>query len=261
MVAYRIPKQLYFNWFIDCYDFLQLKPKFSKIPNLGLNIFYPRSHCVSCKHQISCWDNIPVISYLILLGKCRYCHHKIGNSYLLTELLSIVAALVVAIKFGINIKLILALLFTWMLILQSLIDFKEYIIPDELTLPMLWLGLMVNHFSLFCNLSQAVFGAAAGYMVFFIIFWIFKLVTGKEGMGYGDFKLLAMLGAWLGYDKLLWIVLIASGLGSLVGLFLIFYTKRSKNQPLPFGPYLSIAGWVTLLFSNQMENWYWGFLG
>ena len=161
-----------------------------------------------------------------------------------------------AYKFGIEYKLIFTLLLTWILILQSTIDTKEYIIPDEITLPILWLGLIINNFNMFTNLSSAVIGAVAGYLSFWIIYWIFKLITGKDGMGYGDFKLLAMLGAWFGYQKLLLIILISSAIGSLVGGTLILLKRHDRNAPIPFGPYLAIAGWVAMLFGDLIDKWY-----
>lgn len=256
MAAYRIPKQLYFSWFIECYNFLQLNPKISKTPKLNLNLFYPHSHCPNCKQKVYFWDNIPIISYLILKAKCRNCKILIPISYLLTEIITTLTSIIVAYKFGINYKLIFALLFTWTLILQALIDFKEYIIPDEITLPILWLGLIINKFEVFTDLTSAVFGAIAGYLVFWIVYWVFKIVTGKEGLGYGDFKLLAMLGAWLGYNKLLFIIMLASTIGSIVGIGMIIYFKHDHNKPLSFGPYLAIAGWTTLLCGNSIYSWY-----
>ena len=256
MAAYRIPKMLYFSWFIDSYEFLNLQPKFHKSPSLQLNLCFPSSHCPNCKKKIAFFDNIPVVSYCLLKAKCRNCQKKIAVSYPLIELLSAVSSLVVAYKFGIEYKLIFTLLLTWILILQSTIDTKEYIIPDEITLPILWLGLIINNFNMFTNLSSAVIGAVAGYLSFWIIYWIFKLITGKDGMGYGDFKLLAMLGAWFGYQKLLLIILISSAIGSLVGGTLILLKRHDRNAPIPFGPYLAIAGWVAMLFGDLIDKWY-----
>lgn len=260
MAAYRIPKILYFNWFCECYAFLELKPKFSKLPELKLNLLSPRSHCPACKKNIAFFDNFPIISYLWLKSKCRNCKQSIPIIYPLTEIVTTIASLLVVYKLGINYILIFGLLLTWVLILQAVIDIKEYIIPDELTLPMLWLGLIINNFKMFTQLEHAIIGAVAGYLIFWIIFWIFKFITGKEGIGYGDFKFLAMLGAWFGYEKLLLIVLISSAIGSIVGGLLIVFFKHSKEQPLSFGPYLAIAGWLTMLWGNLIQDWYWQWL-
>lgn len=255
MAAYRIPKMLYFAWFVDSYEFLNLYPKFNRPPGLQLNLCFPGSHCPNCKKKIAFFDNIPVVSYFLLKGKCRNCQEKISISYPLIELLTAICSIAVAYKFGIQYKIILILLLTWTLILQSAIDVKEYIIPDEITLPMLWLGLIINNFNTFTNLSSAVIGAVVGYLSFWIIYWIFKLVTGKDGMGYGDFKLLSMLGAWFGYQKLLSIILISSAIGSLVGVALILLKKQDRNTPIPFGPYLAIAGWTAILFGDLFDKW------
>lgn len=257
MAAYRIPKILYFNWFVDCYNFLELKPKFNNLPKINLNLLFPRSHCPACKSTIAFFDNIPIISYFLLKYKCRNCAVTIPIIYPATELITTIASLLVAYKLGINHILIFGLLLTWVLILQAVIDIKEYIIPDELTLPMLWLGLVANIFKMFVQLEHAILGAIIGYLIFWIIYWVFKFITNKEGIGYGDFKFLAMLGAWFGYERLLLIVLISSAIGSLVGILLIIFCKRSKEQPLSFGPYLAIAGWLTMLWGDTMQNWYW----
>lgn len=257
MAAYRIPKILYFNWFVECYNFLELKPKFSNIPKFNLNLFSPRSHCPNCKKSIAFIDNIPIISYFLLRFKCRNCHQFIPIIYPLTEIVTTIASLLVVYKLGINPIVIFGLLLTWVLILQAVIDIKEYIIPDELTLPMLWLGLIINNFKMFTQLEHAIFGAIVGYLTFWIIYWVFKFMTGKDGIGYGDFKLVSMLGAWFGYEKLLLIILISSAIGSLVGVLLILFCQRSKEQPLSFGPYLAIAGWITMLWGNSIQHWYW----
>ena len=256
VAVYRIPKILQFEWFTECYEILNLQPKFHKAPTCELNLWLPRSHCPHCKQKISLLDNIPVISYCLLKGKCRHCKEKISVKYPLTEILTAGFSLVVAYKFGIQLKIFFALLCTWALILQAEIDIQEYLIPDEITLPMLWLGLIINNFNMFVDLQSAVVGAVLGYLSFWSIYWIFKIITGKDGIGYGDFKLLAMLGAWFGYKNLLLIVLISSAIGSLVGGVLILLKKHDKNSPIPFGPYLAIAGWITMMWGNAIDKWY-----
>ncbi len=256
MAAYRIPKMLNFSWFVECYEFLNLQPKFHNLPKLAFNLCLPRSHCPYCKQQIAFFDNIPLLSYFLLLAKCRSCKQKISTSYPLTEILTGIFSVFVAYKFGMEYKVGFALLLSWVLILQAAIDMKEYIIPDEITLPMLWLGLIINKFHIFVNLESAVMGAIFGYLSFWVIYWIFKLITGKDGMGYGDFKLLAMLGAWFGCQQLLLIVLIASAIGSLVGGTLILLKKQDKNSPIPFGPYLAMGGWIAMMYGSYINKWY-----
>ncbi len=257
LAVYRIPKILYFDWFIQCYDYLNLQPKFNKPPKLGLNLFLPRSHCPNCKQKIIVIDNIPIISYCLLKGKCRYCKQKIAIRYPITEAVTAICSLIVGCKFGIKLETMFALLVTWTLILQAGIDFQEYLIPDEITLPMLWLGLIVNKFNFFVSLPDAVIGAIVGYLAFWVVYWIFKIITGKDGIGQGDFKLLAMLGAWFGYQSLPIIIFISTAIGSLVGGTCILLKKLNKDSPIPFSPYLAIAGWIAMLWGTAINNWYW----
>jgi leader peptidase (prepilin peptidase) / N-methyltransferase len=256
MVSYRLPKMLYLNWFLDSYTFLNLQPKIGRLPDVRFNLFFPRSHCPNCKNQIAVTDNIPIVSYFLLKGKCRNCQQKISIRYPIIEFLTGLFSLLVAYKFQFQPKFIFTLMLTWVLILESVIDFEEYIIPDELSLSFLWFGLIINHFNVFTNLSDAIIGAIFGYVSFWSIYWLFKLFTGKEGLGYGDFKLLAMLGAWFGYQKLLLIILISSAIGSLINGTLILLKKHNKDFPIPFGPYLGIAGWLVMLFGDFCIKWY-----
>jgi leader peptidase (prepilin peptidase)/N-methyltransferase len=257
VAVYRIPKMLFFDWFLQCYEFLNLQPKFKKAPSLGLNLFFPSSHCPSCQKKICLIDNIPIISYCFLKGRCRNCQQKISIKYPITEMITASCSLIVAWKFGVKLELVFALLVTWTLILQAGIDFQESLIPDEITLPMLWLGLIINNFNVFVSLQEAVIGSIVGYLIFWVIYWLFKIVTGKDGIGQGDFKLIAMLGAWFGYKTLPLIVLLSTTMGSLVGGILILLKKYNKDSPIPFGPYLAIAGWVVLLWGNAINKWYW----
>lgn len=256
VVVYRVPKALFFSWFVQCYDYLNVQPKFSKTPELGLNIFWPSSHCPTCKSKIIFIDNIPIISYLLLRGKCRFCGNNISIYYPIIEIITAILSLIVGFKFGINLITIFSLLITWVLIIQSAIDFKESLIPDEITLPILWLGLVINYFNVFVDLHEAVMGAVGGYLFFWIIYWMFKLITGKDGIGYGDFKLLAMLGAWLGYKMLPLIIVISCTMGSIIGGILILLKKRARDSAIPFGPYLAIAGWIAMLYGARINNWY-----
>ena len=257
VVVYRVPKMLFFSWFIQCYEFLNLQPKFKKIPDLGLNLFLPKSHCPKCKQKIRLIDNIPVISYCFLRGKCRACKQNISIKYPIVEMITAVCSVVVSYKFGMNVELSFALLITWVLILQAGIDHQESLIPDEITLPILWFGLIINSCNVFVNLQEAVIGAVVGYLVFWVVYWLFKIITGKDGIGQGDFKLIAMLGAWFGYKALPLIILLSTTMGSLVGGMLILLKKLDKNSPIPFGPYLAMAGWIAMLWGGAINEWYW----
>lgn len=256
VIVYRVPKMLFFSWFIQCYDFLNLQPKLKKNPSIELNLFFPGSHCPNCKHKVWFIDNIPVVSYIFLKGKCRHCKKTIDIKYPLTEIITAFFSLIVGWQFGINLNLIFGLLITWVLIIQSGIDLQEYLIPDEITLPALWFGLIINSFNIFVNLQEAVIGAVIGYLFFWLVYWVFKLITGKEGMGYGDFKLMAMLGAWFGYKMLPVIIFISTIMGSVVGGVLILLKKHNRDSVIPFGPYLSIAGWVAMLWGKSINAWY-----
>ncbi|HRE32803.1 MAG TPA: A24 family peptidase [Candidatus Berkiella sp.] len=201
-------------------------------------------------------DNIPILSFLFLKGHCRYCHAAISWCYPLTEFITGLLSIAVAYRFGLTWQMPTALLLTWALVALTQIDFKEQLLPDDIILPMLWLGLLLNSQSLFTNLSNAVFGAVFGYLFLWSVYWLFKLVTHKEGMGYGDFKLLAMLGAWLGWQALPVIVLLSSLVGVIVGLSLIASKRLTREQPMPFGPYLAMAGWLSLMWGDKLIQLY-----
>lgn len=220
------------------------------------NLLVPRSHCPKCKTPLRAIDNIPVASWLALRGKCAHCAAPISARYPIVEALTALLSAVVAWKFGATWQTALALVFTWILIALTFIDADTTLLPDDLTLPLLWLGLLANVFGLFVSLKDAVIGAAAGYIVLWSIYWLFKLTTGKEGMGYGDFKLLAALGAWMGWKALLPIVLISSLVGAVVGVALIVLARREREVPIPFGPYLAAAGLIVLLTGDRLTHWF-----
>ena len=220
------------------------------------NLLVPRSHCPKCKTPLRAIDNIPVASWLALRGKCAHCAAPISTRYPIVEALTALLSAVVAWKFGATWQTALALVFTWILIALTFIDADTTLLPDDLTLPLLWLGLLANVFGLFVSLKDAVIGAAAGYIVLWSIYWLFKLTTGKEGMGYGDFKLLAALGAWMGWKALLPIVLISSLVGAVVGVALIVLARRGREVPIPFGPYLAAAGLIVLLTGDRLAHWF-----
>ncbi|MGH6610546.1 MAG: prepilin peptidase, partial [Burkholderiaceae bacterium] len=224
--------------------------------NARYNLLVPRSHCPQCKTPLRAVDNIPVFSWLALRGKCAHCSTRISVRYPIVEALTAVLSAIVAWKFGFTWQTALVLVFTWTLIALTFIDADTTLLPDDLTLPLLWLGLLANAFGLFVPLKDAVIGAAAGYLVLWSIYWLFKLATGKEGMGYGDFKLLAALGAWMGWKALLPIVLLSSLVGAVVGIALIALARRGREIPIPFGPYLAAAGMIVMLVGDRLTRWF-----
>lgn len=256
VVIIRLPIMLKRGWQHECYDFLEITPPKEIKKQRPLNLMFPRSHCPSCLNAIKFYDNIPIISFLLLKGRCRSCQHVISWRYPMVELLTLLLTLLATYRFGISLALISALILTWALIAQSLIDLEHTFIPDDITLPILWLGLFVNMQSVFVDIHSALYGAAIGYLSLWSLYWLFKLATKKEGMGYGDFKLLAMLGAWLGVKMLPFIILCSSLLGAIVGIGLVFFKQHDKSKPIPFGPYLAIAGFIALLWGNEINYLY-----
>lgn len=254
VVIVRLPRMMHDSWTAQCYDYLKqpLPPEQPK----PYNLVFPRSHCPHCQHMISALDNIPILSFLLLKGRCRYCNKAISWRYPLTEVATALLSILVAYRFGVTWQAFAALIFTWSLIALTLIDFREQLLPDDITLPLLWLGLLLNSQSLFVSLPDALYGAIAGYLFLWSVYWLFKLLTHKEGMGYGDFKLLAMLGAWLGWQMLPIIVLLSSIVGVIVGLSLIASKRLTRDQPIPFGPYLAMAGWLSLMAGDKLLQLY-----
>ncbi len=220
----------------------------------------PRSACPHCGHRISALENIPVFSYLALRGKCASCKAPISARYPAVELLTAALSTLLIWRFGAGLAGLATLLFAYLLIAMTFIDADTQLLPDDLTLPLLWAGLLVNLNGTFTTLPDAVLGAAAGYLILWAIYWLFKLATGKEGMGYGDFKLLAALGAWLGLGMLPMIILLSSVVGATVGIFLIVFTKRGRDNPIPFGPYLAAAGMIALLYGKSISAYALNFL-
>ena len=217
------------------------------------NLMVPRSSCPHCGHQITALENIPVISWLALRGKCRKCKAPISARYPAVELLTGILAGVLVWTFGSGLAGMATLLFLFLLVAMTFIDIDTQLLPDDLTYPLLWAGLLVNLHGTFVPLQDAVVGAAAGYLVLWSVYWLFKLVTGKEGMGSGDFKLLAALGAWLGWQMLPTIILLSSVVGAIVGISLIVFAKRGRDKPIPFGPYLAAAGLIALLYGSAIS--------
>nr|VFJ69869.1 MAG: type 4 prepilin peptidase 1 Aspartic peptidase. MEROPS family A24A [Candidatus Kentron sp. DK] len=222
------------------------------------NLMLPRSHCLRCGHFLSIAENIPLVSYLLLRGRCAGCHAPIPLRYPLVELLGAGMAGIVAWRFGFGIQAGSALILTWALIALAFIDWEHWLLPDGITIPLLWLGLGLNLFSVHATIADAVIGAICGYGVFWMVYHVHRLLTGKEGMGHGDFKLLAMSGAWLGWQVLPTLVLIASLIGVLAGVVLIRWREHDRNDPIPFGPCLAIATWAVLLWKDTLAGWYLG---
>ena len=260
VVAYRLPTIMERNWKIECHQFLELdEPEFDEhTRSLGLSL--PASACPACGHKIRFWENIPVLSYLLLRAKCAGCGAPISIQYPLVEAITGVISLVVADTYGVSLQTLAALVFSWALIALTLIDLKKHLLPDNITLPLLWLGLFLSLFGIFTDLKSSVIGAMAGYLILWGVYHLFKLITGKEGMGFGDFKLLSALGAWCGYSLLPQIILMSSVVGAVLGITMIVLKRTEKQQPIPFGPYLATAGWIALLWGEQINQQYLHFL-
>ena len=252
VVIYRMPKMMEREWHKNC---LELQGKEAPAQS-KLSLSVPRSACPKCQHQITALENIPVISYLLLGGKCKSCKTKISMRYPLVELLTGALLGFIAYQFGYTYITLFAWLFTLALITLTFIDFDTQLLPDDITLPLLWLGLLFNLNGGFTDLQSAVVGAIAGYLALWSIYWLFKLGTGKEGMGYGDFKLLAAIGAWFGWQLLPAVILLSSVLGSVIGIALILMKGKSGNTAIPFGPFLALGGIAALFFGQQLASFY-----
>ncbi len=259
VLIHRLPIMLERGWQQEYQDYFAEGDNLPA-PAAPYNLFLPRSACPHCGHQITALENIPLLSWLFLKGRCSACQHPISARYPLVELLCALASVTVAFYYPPGWALAGALLLTWILLALTFIDFDKLLLPDQLTLPLLWVGLLLNLSQQFVPLTDAVIGAIAGYMVLWSIYWAFKLLTGKEGMGYGDFKLLAALGAWLGWQSLPLILILSSCVGAVLGITLLVMKRQQQGKPMPFGPYLAIAGWIALLWGNQLTDWYLGLL-
>ncbi|MGJ0483465.1 MAG: prepilin peptidase [Methylomicrobium sp.] len=271
VVIYRLPIMMYGGWRKECIEFLELAPEAVPVPqgagNVPLteetpfNLVLPLSRCSSCKTPIKPYQNIPVLSYLFLKGKCAHCGARIPSRYPAIELLTAVLSTVVAWHFGYTPQTLFALLLTWSLIALSFIDIDHHLLPDSINLPMLWLGLILSLFGLYTDAPSSIVGAAAGYGSLWLVFHLFKLITGKEGMGFGDFKLLALFGAWLGWQSLPLIVLLSTLTGAVLGIASVVFAKRDHAAPIPFGPYLAIAGWIALIWGESINRVYLASIG
>ncbi|KFB68605.1 A24 family peptidase [Candidatus Accumulibacter vicinus] len=256
VVILRLPKMMECEWRIHCAELRGEKPADIEM----LSLVKPGSRCPACGHAITALENVPILSWLFLRGRCSACHAPISLRYPLVEMASSLLCAFAAFHFGYGWAAAGAMLLIWSLLALTGIDMDSQLLPDSITLPLLWTGLLFNLFGTFVDLSSAVIGAVAGYLSLWLVYWTFKLTTSKEGMGYGDFKLLAALGAWLGWQMLPLTILLSSLLGAVVGITLIVVTKRGRSVPIPFGPYLAIAGMLALFFGKPLTRAYIGFL-
>ncbi|WP_149981346.1 prepilin peptidase [Pseudoalteromonas rhizosphaerae] len=263
VVIYRLPIMMQREWQTECRVLLadDLKPTKADNTETEFNLVKPNSTCPKCKTAIKPWQNIPVISWLLLKGRCASCSNPISVRYPIAEMLTAVLSLIVAYTFGATEQALLYILITWVLVALTFIDIDHMLLPDQLTLPLVWLALIAAVMGITISPTDAIIGAACGYLSLWSVFWLFKLITGKEGMGYGDFKLLAVFGALLGWQSLLTIVLLSSVVGAIIGIALLSIQGKDKATPIPFGPYLAIAGWVTLLWGTQIQVFYFNLLG
>ncbi len=260
VVIYRLPIMLQNSWRSECLDYLQITPE-DIAPQKPFNLALPHSHCPKCSTLIKPHQNIPVLSYLFLKGRCASCKTDIPVRYPFIELLTAIVSIIIAGHFGYSTHTFFALILTWGLIALSFIDIDHQLLPDNITQPLLWLGLFLSIFGFYCNTSNSIIGAISGYLSLWCVFHGFKLMTGKDGMGYGDFKLLAVFGAWLGWQYLPLIILLSSLVGTLIGLIMISLNKRDHSTPFPFGPYLAVAGWLALLWGEELNRFYFSAFG
>src|SRR3989339_945901 len=252
VVIHRLPKMMELAWRSQCAELNETQV----VETARYNLIVPRSACPHCNHEISAWENIPVVSYLLLRGKCKGCGAAISPRYPVIEAVSGILCGFAAWHFGFGWAAAGALLLIWALLALTAIDFDTQLLPDDITLPLLWAGLLFNLSGTFTNLHSAVLGAIFGYLALWGVYWLFKLATGKEGMGYGDFKLLAALGAWLGWQMLPLIILLSSLVGAIVGVTLIVAARHGRNVPIPFGPYLAGGGLIALFWGQTLTQGY-----
>jgi leader peptidase (prepilin peptidase)/N-methyltransferase len=253
VVIYRLPRMMKDGWSQQCEELLEIENRTDKVE---LSLLSPGSNCPHCSTPIRSFENIPVLSYLFLGGRCRHCKTRISWRYPFVELLTAAMFVVTAWVFGFSYQALAGLILTGLLVPLIFIDIDEQILPDNVTLAGVWIGLAFNSFGVLTDLQSAVFGAMAGYLSLWCVYWAFKLLTGKEGMGYGDFKLLAMLGAWLGWQFLPLIILLSASVGAVIGIVLLALGNKARDTPIPFGPYLCLAGWIALVKGDVIVSAY-----
>ena len=260
VVILRLPRMMQQDWRCQCEEFLELSDD-QRRKDEAITLSKPASTCPSCGHKIRAWENIPVISYLVLGGKCASCKTGISPRYPMIEAVTALFSVVTILVMGPSEAALWSLLLVWVLIALTVIDFDTQLLPDSMTLPLMWLGLILNYFGILTEFSSAFWGAVAGYLSLWSVYWLFKLVTGKEGMGHGDFKLLAALGAWLGWELLPAVILLSSLVGAVVGISLMVFRKHGREVPIPFGPYLAAAGLLCLWFGAEIQAAWFTYLG
>lgn len=270
VVIYRLPLMMQREWQGECRLLLESELKgnkantnepFNSDLNSTFNLVKPNSTCPKCKTAIKAWQNIPIVSWLFLKGKCASCSNPISARYPIVEAITALLSLVVAYSLGATEQALLYIAITWALVALTFIDIDHMLLPDQITLPLVWLALIAAVLGYTVTPADAIIGAACGYLSLWSVFWLFKLLTGKEGMGYGDFKLLAVFGALLGWQSLLTIILLSSVVGAIIGIALLTIQGKDKATPIPFGPYLAIAGWITMLWGEQLQASYFNLIG
>lgn len=256
VVIYRLPVMMERSFKRDYLEYFDPdNPELQKKPE-KFNLLVPRSRCPKCGHLISAWENIPVISWIILGGKCHQCKLPISFRYPAIETLTAILTLVGSIVFEPSWKLIGCFIIVWSFVALSFIDFDKMLLPDEITLPLIWLGLIFNYFNIYTNLQDALLGAVAGYLSLWAFYWLFKICTGKEGMGYGDFKLVSLIGAWFGWQVLPATIMFSAFAGAIIGIPYLLLTNKGKSKPIPFGPYIAVAGLMVMWWGSNINNWY-----
>src|SRR5690554_905424 len=260
VVILRLPKMMHQEWRCQCEAFLEV-PEGERKQEEPVTLSRPASTCPSCGHRIRAWENIPVVSYLLLGGKCSGCKTHISARYPIIEAVTALFSVITVVIGGPSESTLLALLLVWALIALTVIDFDTQLLPDSITLPLMWLGLVLSYFGYLGDFNSAFLGAVVGYLSLWSVYWLFKLATGKEGMGHGDFKLLAALGAWLGWELLPAVILLSSAVGAVVGISLMVFKKHGREVPIPFGPYLAAAGLLCLWFGTEIQQFWYQLLG
>ncbi len=256
VVILRLPARLEYDWHCQCKELLEIENRDDESCKPPPGIMWARSHCPQCDHLIRAYENVPLLSYLFLKGRCSSCKARISIRYPLIEATTAVLFLVVAIQFGPNLQTLAAIGITALLIALAGIDIDHQLLPDDLTYVLLWSGLFASLFNVFTDPVSSIIGALAGYLSLWLVYHLFRLLTGKEGMGYGDFKLLAALGAWIGWQMLPLIILLSSLTGAVIGLIMIGLKRHKSSQPMPFGPFIAFAGWIALIWGHQIIDAY-----
>jgi len=255
VVIHRVPIILDRQWSQQCREHLDIAAE-TTAEEPPFNLVRPASRCPECGHRIRALENIPVLSYLVLKGRCADCGTRISPRYPVIELVTAILSIITVVHFGFTIQAAMALLFTWTVIPLCMIDYDCQLLPDSMTLSLLWIGLALSVWSIFVDSHSSIVGAIAGYLSLWLVFQLFRLATGKEGMGFGDFKLLAAIGAWTGWQLLPIVILFSSAVGAVTGILLILLKGHDRSQPLPFGPFLASAGWITLLWGQDILTLY-----